>query len=62
MTNTECWGQFVNIEIYNINSDIYNNANNRRRPIVKKKSTIYDKMSIYSLITGILSYVGYEIE
>ena len=59
MTNTDCWGQFVNIENYNINSEIHNN---KITPIVKKEPIIYSKLSIYSIISSLLGFVGYEIE
>lgn len=60
MTNTECWGQFVNIENYNINSDLYN-TDKKTTSIVKKEEIIYSKLSIYSIISGLLSFVGYEL-
>lgn len=62
MTNNDNWGQFVNIEDYNINSDIYNNRKKRIRPVVKKDPIIYSKLSIYSIISDLLSFVGYELE
>jgi hypothetical protein len=64
MTNNDNWGQFVNIEDYNINSDIYNNRKKRKKRITStvKDPIIYSKLSIYSIISDLLSFVGYELE
>lgn len=54
MTNSENWGQFINIEDYNDKDDT--------KSILKKEPIIYSKLSIYSIISSLLSFVGYEIE
>ena len=45
MTNSENWGQFINIEDYN------DKDKDDTKSILKKEPIIYSKLSIYSIIS-----------